>query len=98
MIIVLGNVTVQPDKVDAALALSHKHVTRSRTESGCISHAVHIDAENPHRLVFVEEWRDRTALESHFKVPASHAFVRTLRDLSVVPPQLAIYEATQVGA
>ena len=43
---------------------------RSRKEPGCISHAVHVDCENPLRLVFVEQWADRAALLAHFAVPA----------------------------
>ena len=34
------------------------HVRRSRTEPGCLFHAVHRDVEEPLRLVFVERWVD----------------------------------------
>jgi len=43
-------------------------VHRSRSEPGCISHAVHVDCENPLRLVFFEQWADRAALLAHFAV------------------------------
>jgi quinol monooxygenase YgiN len=43
----------------------------SRAEPGCISHAVHIDCENPLRFVFVEQWAGKQALMAHFQVPAS---------------------------
>jgi quinol monooxygenase YgiN len=36
-------------------------------EPGCISHAVHVDCENPLRLVFIEQWTDRAALLAHFR-------------------------------
>jgi quinol monooxygenase YgiN len=96
MIIVLGSITVRDGSVDEALALSQAHVDRSRLEPGCISHAVHRDAENPHRLVFVERWADMAALQQHFQVPASRAFVKSLAGLVVEPPQMAIYDAAQV--
>ena len=96
MIIVLGSVTVQDAKLQQALALSHQHVARSRGEPGCIAHAVHQDTENPHRLVFVEQWQDQQSIGAHFRVPESRAFVRELAALAAEPPSMALYEASEV--
>ena len=52
MIVVTGSVTARADSFDEVRKLSLEHVHRSRTEPGCISHAVHVDCENPQRLVF----------------------------------------------
>jgi quinol monooxygenase YgiN len=60
-------------------------IHRSRVEPGCLSHAVYRDAENPLRLVFVEEWEDRTALAAHFAVPASRAFAARVQSLAAEP-------------
>ena len=76
MIVVTGSVTARQDSFEEVRGLSPEHVQRSRTEPGCISHAVHIDCENPMRLVFFEQWADRAALLTHFAVPASREFVR----------------------
>jgi quinol monooxygenase YgiN len=97
MIIVLGAVTLDPAHFDEALALSLEHVHRSRAEPGCIAHAVHRDTEQPHRLVFVEQWSDTEALTAHFKVPASRAFAKALQGLATEPPTLSMYEATPAG-
>jgi quinol monooxygenase YgiN len=93
MIIVLGSVIVRAGEVARALALSQEHVSRSRAEPGCLAHAVHLDSENPLRLVFVEQWSDRAALDAHFEVPASRAFVKALSAMAAVPPSIAIYDA-----
>ena len=69
---------------------------RSRTEPGCISHAVHVDCENPLRLVFFEQWADRAALLTHFAVPASRDFVRSLQSLAAAATTIQIYDATAV--
>ncbi len=74
MIVVTGSVTAREDSFDEIRKLSLEHVHRSREEPGCISHAVHVDCENPLRLVFIEQWTDRTALLAHFAVPASRRF------------------------
>jgi quinol monooxygenase YgiN len=62
MIVVTGSVTAREDCFAEVRKLSLEHVHRSRKEAGCISHAVHVDCENPLRLVFIEQWADRAAL------------------------------------
>lgn len=94
MIVVTGSATIQRDNIDEARRLSLDHVHRSREEPGCISHAVHIDCENPYRLVFIEQWEDRAALLAHFAVPASRQFIKALSALLVAPSTLEIYDAT----
>lgn len=97
MIIVIGNVLVREGQMDAALEEALQHVRRSRTEPGCISHAVHRDVENPQRLVFVEEWSDMAALQTHFQVPGSRAVVKALAALADEAPRMTLYESQRVG-
>ena len=97
MIVVTGSVTARPDTFDEVRKLSLEHVHRSRTEPGCISHAVHIDCENPMRLVFLEQWADRAALLTHFAVPASRDFVGALQGLAAAATTIEIYDSTKVG-
>ena len=92
MVIVIGDVTLRPDAVDEALALSRDHVARSRTEPGCISHDVHIHVDEPNRIVFVERWADRAALDTHFAVPESRAFARALTALADGSPRMDVYD------
>jgi len=96
MIVVTGSVTAREDSLSEVRRLSLEHVHRSRTENGCISHAVHIDCENPLRLVFVEQWEDRAALMAHFAVPTSRDFVRALQPFAAASPTLEIYDATRL--
>jgi quinol monooxygenase YgiN len=96
MIIVTGSAAGSAETIDELLAVSLEHVHRSRQEPGCVSHAVHRDAENPARLVFFEEWEDLDALRTHFAVPASAGFIERLADLAAEPPTMRIYEATKV--
>lgn len=93
MVVVTGSVRVRPEGLAEAIALSLEHVHRSRAETGCISHAVHQDVEDPCRLFFFEQWSDRAALEAHFAVPESGATVASLARLAVSRPALRIYDA-----
>jgi quinol monooxygenase YgiN len=96
MIIVTGSLVVKEGWLTHALTLSLEHVRRSRAENGCISHAVHQDAENPARLVFFEEWSDNATLAAHFAVPASRAFAKAISELAVEAPKLNVFEAKRV--
>jgi quinol monooxygenase YgiN len=96
MIVVTGDVTARKETFDEVRRLSLEHVHRSRTEPGCISHAVHVDCEDPLRLVFIEQWADRAALLAHFAVPASRDFVRALQPLASAATTIQLYDATQL--
>jgi quinol monooxygenase YgiN len=94
MIVVIGKVTLRPDAVDRALEVSLEHVQRSRTEPGCLLHSVHRDVEDANTLVFLEQWEDDQALQAHFAVPESLAFVTALSELAAKPPSMDLYEAS----
>ncbi len=96
MIIVLGSVTVKEGHIKDALELSQRHVNHSRAEPGCITHGVHLDSEDPQRLVFVEKWKDMDSLTRHFKEPTSIEFVNKLKALSASAPELSLYEAEEI--
>src|ERR1051325_1948893 len=96
MILVTGSVVAREDSFDEVCRLSLEHVRRSRSEPGCISHAVHVDCENPLRLVFVEQWADRAGLLAHFGVPASRDFVRGLQPLAAAASTIELYDAARL--
>jgi quinol monooxygenase YgiN len=96
MILVIGHVRIAAGALDAALALSRAHVQRSRTEPGCMSHAVHQDADDALHLVFVEQWADATALRTHFGRADARGFVAALAPLAAAPPSIQIYQAEPV--
>jgi len=90
-VVVTGSIRARPERVEELLALSLKHVRRSRAEPGCISHGVYRNVEDP-RLVFVEEWGDRSALRAHFALPASRAFVKAAAACASGTPSMSLYE------
>jgi quinol monooxygenase YgiN len=92
VIIVTGSLRARPETVEAVERLSVEHVHRSRREPGCLLHSVHRDVEDELRFVFLEQWADRDALNTHFRVPESGAFVQALNDLAAEPPSMEIYE------
>jgi quinol monooxygenase YgiN len=57
---------------------------------------VHVDCENPLRLVFVEEWESREALLAHFAVPESRSFVKSARALAAEVSPIGIFDAAPI--
>jgi quinol monooxygenase YgiN len=96
MIIVTGSVVAKAETFEEVRRLSLEHVVRSRQELGCISHAVHVDCENPLRLFFFEQWADEGVLRAHFAVPATRQFVKALMALNVETSGTEIYSAEVV--
>jgi quinol monooxygenase YgiN len=90
MLVVTGSVTARPESFEALLEAALAHVGRSRTEPGCLMHGVAVDCENPLRLVFYEEWDDRTALDAHFAQAGSFDFMRAVRELSASSTRVRI--------
>ena len=97
MILVTGSILGRDDTIDELLELSLDHVRRSLTEPGCLSHGVHRDAQNPLRLMFVEEWESHDALAAHFQLRSSRDFVAEVARLSAEAPTLKVFEATPVA-
>jgi quinol monooxygenase YgiN len=97
MLIVTGSVVARPETIDDVTTLSLDHVHRSRQEAGCFLHSVHRDVEDPLRLVFLEHWRDRESLRSHFAVDASRDVAHRLTALAAAPPEISVYDARPVN-
>jgi quinol monooxygenase YgiN len=96
MILITGSIVATPATFDEIRALSVAHTRRSRGEDGCLHHAVHVDAENLLRLVFVEHWRDRAAVLKHFADPGARGFVSAMRKLGATTT-IEIFEAHDIG-
>lgn len=93
MIIIIGSVTIRDETLDEALRISQEHVNRCRIEAGCINHGVHIDNEDPNRLVFVERWE---SMEQHFQVTEPAEFAGKIAELASVAPTMELYHSASI--
>lgn len=76
MLYLIATLNIQPGSLDAVLAAARPCIEATRKETGCISYDLHVDVDDDTRLVFVERWEDRAALEGHFNAP----HLKTWRD------------------
>ncbi len=97
MIIVTGSVTAREADFAALRQEALDHVARSRREPGCLLHSVHVDCEDPLRLVFIEHWANRSALETHFKHSDTAKIMRAIASLAAEKGRMEIFEATPVS-
>ena len=96
MIIVIGSLTVQQEKLEEAIELSQKHVNEARKQPGCMSYALHLDSEIKNLLVFIERWQNIDNLEKHFQTPSSLEFAKTISELVKSTPTIEIYQSEAV--
>lgn len=96
MIVITGSAVLRSEHREQGFALGIEHSARSRAEPGCIAHNCHSDAENPDRIVFLEEWADMAAVQAHFAVPESGAFVRKLTAMAIGEAEMRLFEASEI--
>ena len=97
MILVTGSLIARPETQAELRQVCQDHSARSRMEHGCLSHDVHLDCENPLRLVFLERWADLGALRVHFGRSDARGFVKAARALAAGGSPVEILETTPIS-
>jgi len=75
MILVTGQVDVEPGQAEAFRAAIDRIGPTSRVGSGCIFYAVTIADPVAGRMLVVELWESQEALTAHLQNPATAAFL-----------------------
>jgi len=79
-VLIIGTITVDPDRRDELLAAIAPLVGRTREEEpGCLDYAFTADTVEADRVVVVERWRDEESLAAHFAHPNFLATKSALR-------------------
>lgn len=74
MLYVIATLIIKPGSLDAAVAAAKPCIEATREEDGCISYDLNVDVLDETRVVFVERWENRAALEAHFQTPHLKTF------------------------
>ena len=93
MILVLGTVRMPPENIDKARPVMEAMVMASRAEDGCIDYGYAADVLEPGLMRVTEMWRDRQALQAHFKMPHLAAWRAEWPALGIGERRLALYES-----
>jgi quinol monooxygenase YgiN len=96
VIIVAGTVRIDPAKVDGARTEMAKMIAASRAEDGCFGYSYAIDVLEPAVVRVFEAWRDRAALEAHFRTPHIAAWRASWASIGISDRRLEAYEVAGV--
>jgi len=62
---VVARVSAKPDSAAQVAAILSRLIVPSRQEPGCLRYELFHNQANPAEMVFVEEWADDAALDTH---------------------------------
>lgn len=82
MIVITGKMKIPLANRPDFFEIAERQVRLSREEAGCLSYALYEDAFAPGIFLFHEEWKDREAVDFHFKQDYCLAFVKRLNALT----------------
>jgi quinol monooxygenase YgiN len=91
MICVIAQLKARPEKVEDARAVLASTAASTRQESGCLQYDLHVSVEDPTSFALYERWRDKAALDAHFKMPYVQALFGRVAELLVAPPSMTVY-------
>ena len=96
MIVIIGSVSVQPDKRDLFLAETKKAVQASREEDGVNRYELVESVEQPNNFTLIEEYADEAALASHAESQHMKTLGAQLGEVLAGPPEIQQYTVSSV--
>ena len=93
MIYVIAELRLKPGMAEKAAAEARKVVAGTVKEYGCLYYDMHLSVTDPTRLVAVERWTSREALEAHMHTPhlkawrAAGAEFVLERNIQIITPE-----------
>lgn len=92
---VIANLLAQSGKQDALLQAVSEAAPGVHEEPGCLKYAPHVSGRD--RVMIVESWTDRDALQAHAEGPAFAALSERFKELLEEPPQITVATPAPVG-
>jgi quinol monooxygenase YgiN len=74
MVSVIARLPMKEDKVEEAIAAIKELMVEVAKEEGTVLYTLNRDPKNPNTLVFMERYKDKTALDAHAATPHFKAF------------------------
>lgn len=83
MIYLISTAHLKPGTRERCLAPARVCIEASREEPGCIAYDLNLSVSDPDRMVFVEIWETRAALDAHFQTAHFKAWRAAIADLVI---------------
>jgi len=68
-VIVVASMKARAGQEEAVLAGLAEAAAHTHEEAGCLLYALHRSPDDPARIVLIERWESRAALDEHFTKP-----------------------------
>ena len=78
MIVVAGEIEIEPGAADGVVEDVRAMVTETRKESGCTTYSFSLDMTDPSIVRIYECWEDEPSLAAHMKTAHMAAFQATI--------------------
>ena len=95
MIIVMGTIRAPAAAMATLRAPMAAVIEATRAEDGCIDYGYAEDVLDPGLIRIAERWRDRAALEAHFKTAHMAAWKTEREALGVGERRISVYQADE---
>lgn len=92
MLKVVAKCLVKTEEISTFKQYTSELIEQSRKEAGNISYALYEDIENPQILTFIEEWRDKEALEQHMTTKHFSEIFPKLKSLQQKAIEINLYK------
>ncbi|AKN17552.1 hypothetical protein MHAE_03885 [Mycobacterium haemophilum DSM 44634] len=93
-VVVVATFTVKPESVDTVRDILTRAVEDVHGEPGCQLYALHHTGET---FVFVEQWADADALQTHSTAPAVTAMFTATREHLAEAPDIKMLQPVPAG-
>ena len=91
MLVVLSSATAAPGRRDELVAAARAVAAATRADRGCVSYDFAADLDDPDRVLGVEVWADRAALDEHMPHDHTREFLAVAPGLVTGEPAMAFH-------
>ncbi|UVK50816.1 antibiotic biosynthesis monooxygenase [Mesorhizobium sp. AR02] len=93
MLLIIGTIRLPPDRFEEARLAMERMISGSRAEDGCLEYSYARDVLDAGLIRVTEAWRDRAALDAHFRSPHIAEWRSSWPSLGIGERNLVLYEA-----
>ncbi len=92
MIGVIAELPVKEGEMEEAVRIIRELMNHVAQEEGTLSYTLNRHQTDPNRIVIMERYKDRDALEAHSSTPQFRAFLKEIGSLLSGKPQIRVME------
>ena len=96
-VVVVVLARAKPGRAEEGLAAYSALAAATHAEDGCIAFALHHEPADPERIVLVERWTTRPALDAHLQMPHLAEFRQASADLWAEPAVIMVLDPVASG-